>query len=470
MEAAASKESRPLRPQTAPTRICVAMPVCGSIAFSQIRRPRYQRTSRTVPTVLSPRPADAGQRRTIEPQPQAQPRATGRARVPVLFHIVDFGDGGIESSLIQWLRIFDRARFDVTLSVMHPSPAFEERFRALVPTDVRIEILADRDWLNYFQSRRYAHRLSRLGRIGRDVFNTLAVRPYIKRRVAKLARRHTLIVDYDMSLRRLAGQFNVAWLGVNHFSFDARLANRPRKKRRLTAQFARYDGVAALNQHMADEARAMFGATLQQLFVLPNAIDVERIRENGAARATPPCDAPYIVSVARLDEIQKDHRTLLRAYAELVRDGGIAEHLVIVGDGAFRGELEGLARELGIAARVHFTGYRNNPHAMVAGARLQVLSSRYEGMPMVLLEALALGTPVIASDCPTGPREILGDGRFGVLFPIGGIEELADAMRRILTDDALLDSMQARALVRAEEYGIDASNARFARCVEALLS
>jgi glycosyltransferase involved in cell wall biosynthesis len=213
----------------------------------------------------------------------------------------------------------------------------------------------------------------------------------------------------------------------------------------------------------------MFGNTLQRLFTLPNAIDIARIRESGRANVTLPCDAPYIVSVARLDEIQKDHRTLLRAYARLVRNAGIEEHLVIVGDGAFRRELEELARDLDIAARVHFMGQRDNPHAFVAGARVQVLSSRYEGMPMVLLEALALGKPVIASDCPTGPRENLGDGRFGILFPVGSVDELADALRRVLADEALQASMKARALERAEEYGIAASNERFARCAAELL-
>ncbi|SAK69977.1 glycosyltransferase [Caballeronia ptereochthonis] len=420
-----------------------------------------------MPTAFSTRPNPSGPRNSSA---VSQPREPARERIPVLFHIVDFGDGGIESSLIQWLRVFDRERFVVTLSVMHPSPAFHDRFRALVPQDVGIEILADKPWLNYFQSRRYARRLSKLGRVGRDVFNTLAVRPYVKRRVAELARKHALIVDYDMSLRRLAGRFGTAWLGVNHFSFDARLANRNRKKRRLSAQFARYDGVAALNEHMAEEARKMFGGALKRLFVLPNAIDIERIRDNGAAKEAPPCDAPYIISVARLDEIQKDHRTLLRAYADLVRGAEIEEHLVIVGDGAFRGELEALAKDFGIAERVHFTGYRNNPHALVAGARLQVLSSRYEGMPMVLLEALALGKPVVASDCPTGPREILGDGRFGILFPVGSVEQLADALRRVLTDESLRTRMKERALERAQEYGIAASNERFARCAAALLA
>jgi len=141
------------------------------------------------------------------PTPMAQ---SSSKRVAVLFHVADFNDGGIESSLMQWLRIFDRARFAVTLSVMFSSPAFEQRFRAQIPADVGVEILTDKPWLNVFQARRYAHRLSKLGRIGRDVFNTLVVRPYVKTRVAELAQRHEIIVDFDMSLRRLAGRFGVA--------------------------------------------------------------------------------------------------------------------------------------------------------------------------------------------------------------------------------------------------------------------
>ncbi|MFP3802451.1 glycosyltransferase, partial [Paraburkholderia sp. SIMBA_027] len=90
-------------------------------------------------------------------------------------------------------------------------------------------------------------------------------------------------------------------------------------------------------------------------------------------------------SVARLDEIQKDHRTLLRAYADLVQRRAIAEHLVIVGNGAYREELEDLAAKLGLQGRVHFVGHRDNPHPIVARASLLVLSSKYEGLPMVLL-------------------------------------------------------------------------------------
>jgi glycosyltransferase involved in cell wall biosynthesis len=437
------------------------------MADSQFALLAWQRArNRTVPLMLT-RNDQAKQSVASSSSASA---AAPRARIPVLFHIVDFGDGGIESALISWLRVFDRKRFAVTLSVMFTSPAYETRFKALIPADVPIEILADKPWLNYFQARRYAKRLSKLGRLGRDVFNTLVVRPYVKERLAALARRFHIIVDFDMSLRRIAGEFDVAWLGVNHFSFDARLGSRPRKRRRLMTQFARYDSIAALNQHMADEAAVMFGDNLRNVFVLPNAIDIARIRERASIVEARPCSAPYIVSVARLDEVQKDHRTLLRAYARLVRERAVTEDLVIVGDGANRGELEALAKELGIAARVHFQGYRNNPHPLIAGAQMHVLSSRYEGLPMVLLEALALGKAVVASDCPTGPREMLDEGRYGLLVPVGDEAALADAIWRVLSDDALRDGLKQRSHERATFYGIEASNVRLDECLSGMLA
>ncbi|RFU48288.1 glycosyltransferase [Paraburkholderia sp. DHOC27] len=392
-------------------------------------------------------------------------------RIRLLFHITDFNDGGIESSLIQWLRILDRERFHLALSVTYRSPAFESRYRALIPKDVSVEVLVDRPSLGYFQKKRYARQLGKLGRIARDIHNALLVRPHMAARIEHLARKADVIVDFDMSLRRLAGRFNVAWLGVNHFSFDARLGGRPRRIRRMLQQYQRYESIVALTEHMADEATQMFDGQLTRLVVLPNAIDIESIRERAAlpVASTAPDGASYIVSVARLDEIQKDHRTLLRAYAELRNQHAIAEHLVIVGDGAYRDELQSLTQELGVAECVHFIGHQDNPYPTIANASVLVLSSKYEGMPMVLLEALALGKAIVATDCPTGPREILDDGKAGTLVPIGDTRALASALARLLTDDRWRTVSAANAVRRASYYGIEESNRRLVACIEAML-
>ncbi|KAG0164430.1 hypothetical protein DFQ28_008671 [Apophysomyces sp. BC1034] len=407
------------------------------------------------------------------PMEQSSSPEKGTAqRTRVIFHITEFNDGGIESALIQWLRILDRNHFALTLSVMFASASLEHRFRASIPADVRVETLVDLEWLRYFQARRHLGKRSKLERIARDVFNTVVVRPYVSLRIARLARGHHLIVDFDMSLRRIAGRYGIGWLGVNHFSFDARLGGRHRKIRRLLKQYQAYDRVAALTEQMASEARAMFGSQLRPLLVLPNAIDIAAINALacGQTHGAQTPSEPYIVSVARLDEIQKDHRTLLHAYQRLVARDAVREHLVIVGDGAFRAELGQLARELQISERVHFIGKLDNPHPMIAGATVQMLSSRYEGMPMVLLEGLALGKPIIATNCPTGPSEILDGGRAGILVPIGDVDAMADAMHKLLIDPALRADLAERARKRAEHYGIDASNAKLKTYVGTILA
>lgn len=397
---------------------------------------------------------------------------TNRARrLSVLFHIVSLHNGGIDSALMQWLRIFDRERFDVSLSIMFQSPALEQRFRAQIPRDVKVEILVDRPWLTQFEARRYAGRLGRLGRVGRDVFNTLAAHPYARKRLAELVSRHDVLIDYDLSLRHWMRDLRIPSLGVSHFSFDARYGHRPRKVRRLSQQFRHYTRLVALNPEMAAEAPLLFGSDLPYPFVLPNVVDIDaiRARANAPDARRSPCDTPYIVSVARLDELQKDHRTLLRAYAQMLSDGPVREDLVIAGDGAFRRELEALAESLGIARRVHFVGQVDNPHALIAGARLFVLSSRNEGLPMGLLEALAHGKPIVATDCPTGPRDALDHGRAGILVPVGDVPAMAAAMRGVLTDEALHARMREAAHARAQHYGIAASNTRLAQCLDSLL-
>jgi glycosyltransferase involved in cell wall biosynthesis len=132
---------------------------------------------------------------------------------------------------------------------------------------------------------------------------------------------------------------------------------------------------------------------------------------------------------------QKDFPTLLRAFSK-VRAKRPAR-LIILGEGSERAHLEALVRELGIDEDVDLPGQTSNPYAYMARAAAFVLSSTWEGLPTVLIEALSCGVPVIATDCPSGPREILAGGRYGELVPVGDADALAVAM------DAALDGRLA---------------------------
>ncbi|MDM7461981.1 MAG: glycosyltransferase [bacterium] len=134
---------------------------------------------------------------------------------------------------------------------------------------------------------------------------------------------------------------------------------------------------------------------------------------------------PVVLAVGRLTA-PKDFPTLLRAFARVRQQ--VDARLLILGEGEQRAELEQLAEQLGVAHDVQLPGYEPNPFRYMRRASVFVLSSRYEGLPNALIQAMGCGCPVVATDCPSGPREILADGKYGALVPVGDVDALADAI------------------------------------------
>ena len=138
-----------------------------------------------------------------------------------------------------------------------------------------------------------------------------------------------------------------------------------------------------------------------------------------------PGQPPVILGVGRLT-LQKDFPTLLRAFA--IVQAQRPARLMILGEGELRAELEHLAAQLGIKDKLALPGFVENPYPYLKGAAVFVLSSRWEGLPTVLVEALALGTPVVSTNCPSGPAEVLAECNYGKLVPIGDVESMAQAI------------------------------------------
>ena len=151
---------------------------------------------------------------------------------------------------------------------------------------------------------------------------------------------------------------------------------------------------------------------------------------------------PVVLGVGRL-ESQKDFETLIRAFAR-VRNRRVCR-LVILGEGLERRRLEVLVHRLGLTSDVSLPGFDPSPFAAMARCGTFVLSSRYEGLPNALIEALACGAPVVSTACPSGPRDILENGRLAPLVPVGDVAAMADAI------DAVLDAPPSRR--RQQEIG-----------------
>lgn len=199
---------------------------------------------------------------------------------------------------------------------------------------------------------------------------------------------------------------------------------------------------------VARDLREHFGARRTKTIL--HAVDGEKIRRLAEERVGDLPGKPYVMACGRLVG-QKDYPALLRAYAK----AGLEEDLVVVGDGEERAKLEAMARELGIGGRVHWLGHRENPFPYMKGARFFVLSSVWEGFGLVLLEAMTLGVPCIATDCPSGPGEILGGGTYGMLVRVGDVEGLAGGMERLSKDEGLRGELGRLAMVRGEELSLE---------------
>jgi glycosyltransferase involved in cell wall biosynthesis len=185
------------------------------------------------------------------------------------------------------------------------------------------------------------------------------------------------------------------------------------------------------------------------------------------SRARAPVDHPWleekqvpvVLGVGELGH-RKDFETLVRAFALVRRERPC--RLVVLGRGRRRDSLLALAAELGVADDVALPGFDPNPYAYMARADLFVLSSRWEGMPVVLIEALAVRTPVVSTDCPSGPREILAGSRLGALVPVGGVEPMARAMTQWL--DAETQEQDFRRAIA--DYRVEVSACAYLEALE----
>ena len=212
--------------------------------------------------------------------------------------------------------------------------------------------------------------------------------------------------------------------------------------RRLTYRFA--DRVGVLTERSRPWAERL--AKPGSVFVLPNAINLASATGGDAVHlrtfAGLPEGARVVVSMGRLSP-EKGFDLLIHVFKQLA-PSHLDFHLVILGEGAGRGVLEQAREMSGVAERIHLPGRVSNPIAYLQQCDLFVMSSRYEGFPMALCEAMASGLPVISFDCPTGPSEIIRNEVDGLLVQDGDLHGLADAMHRLMSDDDLRRALGAR--------------------------
>jgi glycosyltransferase involved in cell wall biosynthesis len=363
--------------------------------------------------------------------------------IRVLFAIGSLHGGGSERQTVQILRHLDRARFSPVLYLVTRGGELLSE----VPDDVPVYAFHDR------------HPLPRLnwpGRIHRAEIRDLT----------HVIRDERIDVVYDrtwhMTLITAAAARRQPVRRVSTVVTNPRLdfeRNAPRfawvKTRMLHRAYREADRVVAVSDGVRAAVAAYHGLPLERVTTIYNFVDLERI-DQLAASALPagepaPAGRFTIVAAGRLSE-EKGFQHLLAAVDELVNRRKRAKLLVwLLGTGPLEQEFQGFVRQRGLTGHVRLEGFQPNPYTFFRVADLFCLPSVYEGMPNALVEAMACRVPVLATDCESGPREILAGGEYGRLVTAGDALALADAIEEAIDRPADGGNRVERARRRVEE-------------------
>jgi glycosyltransferase involved in cell wall biosynthesis len=341
--------------------------------------------------------------------------------------------GGVERALIQQLRGFDRTQVKLTLLITFQFPELEVLLPE-IPKDVQIIHIINKKHLNSTRIKKAMNNLNFFLRLY-DEFLQIPRTFYSKKRLRSLFPQFDVIVDFDVTLGSYLADFCGPKIGWFHFSVKNYHEGNARRLKRLGKKLAKYDKVVMISDQMLAEAQSMYPEIRDRFIRIYNGFDFEGLKNRGSDLSQlghlerELLNEKYIFSAGRFDERQKDFTTLIQAYAKVAHQ--IPHQLMIAGEGPDQMSLEQLVASLNIQDKVKFLGFQSNPLPFVKNCDFFVHSSKFEGLPTVILEALAFNKTVIASDCPTGPREILDSDKYGYLFKVGDIEALATQIKKL---------------------------------------
>lgn len=329
----------------------------------------------------------------------------------IAIYIPDLGGGGAQRMMVTLANEFANKGLDVDLVVA----SFEGPYCSDINEDVRIvDLKASRAITSLPGLTRYLRRERPDGILSTLMYaNTIMAFAHIFSRSSGIfVVRQPNSIRPKEKVKSLKGVMTLLLTSISYFYADQ---------------------IIGISGGVSEEVRGALGVSIEKIKTIYNPafnhkINKLKSRQPDKLRK----DRQYILAVGRLMP-QKDFSTLLRAFAR-VRENRPGMQLIILGEGNERGRLEREAQNLDIIEAVSMPGFVDNPFGYMNGADVFVLSSRWEGFGNVLVEAMACGTPVVSTDCPSGPSEILQDGRFGYLVPVEDDEALAQAIADTLDD------------------------------------
>ena len=363
--------------------------------------------------------------------------------------------GGEERVLLNVLKNLVELNYDVDLLITW-NHGENNLFENEIPEKVNYKFLFD----NY----------NGKNKLIKEIYRIRVKATYLKK-VEKIIKenKYDVIIDYSSNLLKY-NNFDIkvpvfAWI---HFSLTFGEKLSADKIEKYKKQYKKYDKILAICDTMRDEFVEILGMDKNKVELVYNPIDLEAIRkkaENIDKKYENYLKQDYFLQVSRLTE-QKQPEHLVDIYYKL-KQRGIKEKLYFIGNGEKVELIKQKIKEYKLEDDVILLGQIENPYPFFKNAKLFVHTGKYEGLPTVLLESLAFGTPVVAYDCPTGPKDILGkNSEYGKLIPLNDKDVFVEKVCELVNDDEKYKNYRKISLVRADDFSMKNNKIKLQTLIE----
>ena len=363
--------------------------------------------------------------------------------------------GGEERVLLNVLKNLVELNYDVDLLITWNHKE-NNLFENEIPKKVNYEFL-----FNNYDGK---------SKIIKEIYRLRAKLTYLKK-VEKIIKekKYDIVIDYSSNLLKY-NNFDIkvpvfAWI---HFSLTFGEKLSADKIEKYKKQYKKYDKILAICDTMRDEFVEILGMDKNKVELVYNPIDLEAIRkkaENIDKNHENYLKQDYFLQVSRLTE-QKQPEHLVDIYYKL-KQRGIKEKLYFIGNGEKVELIKQKIKEYKLEDDVILLGQIENPYPFFKNAKLFVHTGKYEGLPTVLLESLAFGTPVVAYDCPTGPKDILGkNSEYGELIPLNDKDTFVEKVYELMNKNEKYENYRKLSLVRANDFSMESNKAKLKELIE----
>jgi len=372
--------------------------------------------------------------------------------------------GGLERVLIEMLQNISKEKYNIYL-IIEDNSGKNNIFLDQVPKEIPIHFLKTEGLI----SKTDYHRKRKKSLYNKIMYNLCMMKEHkivldetkkVINEMEKEFGKVDVFLDYDWGARRYINKLEIGRSIIWIHSSIPKLLRKESKIKRFGKYLNKYDTVVTICDEMKKETENIYPYLIGKVKRAYNPFNFQRILKLSEDMSSLTqiekklISDDYIVAVSRLDLVSKDYKTLILGYKEAYKKG-IKEKLYIVGDGTDRDKIQDIINTVGLENQIKLLGLKINPYIWMKNSHLFVHSSKFEGLAVVLIEAMICGKVAISSKCPVGPSEVLKYGKVGMLFEVGDYKKLGEELYLLLTDDDKRKQYEEKLKDRIVEFRSD---------------